>query len=89
MSKFNYRVIVALRGRNTTQQLLDEYDQASLIFLNTNVKQEREIFRTIGNICQYILSSRGIVKDKLTMALLKHEEERNDYLLSAYESQNC
>ena len=79
MSKFNYRTVVAIKGRLSTNQLLDEYDYASLIFLNTNTKEEREIFRTIGNVCQYILKSRGIDKPILSMTLLKQEQERAEH----------
>lgn len=89
MSKFNYRTVVALKGRLSNDQLLIEYEHASLVFLNTNVKEQRDIFRTVGNVCQYILKSRGIDKPKLSIALLKEEQERNEYELNAYEAQNC
>lgn len=66
---FNFKAVVAIHGRMDTKELSHKYDGMRLMFLNPPDQRHKNIARTVGNLCQYILRSRGINRPKLNKEL--------------------
>lgn len=82
MANLIYRRMVAIHGRFTTTDLVHKYNQMIDEYCKTN----NSAAKTIGNVCQYILKSRGI---DLPVINKEVQDEYNECLVNRFEANHC